>query len=537
MKVRPRYDFEQIKSKQSPNPTARPIEAAQTVTWPAPIRGWILNENIATPQPGGAARLDNWFCTPTGVRMRRGATKIATIGDDEPVQSLMAYVAADGPRLFGATTTEIFNITSIADPDTIPTADVTGQAGGYYSSTSFETAGGNFLIACNGLDAALTYDGAAWSAASITGVVTSSLSAVWGYANRLFFVQRGTMFVWFLPVDSIGGAAQSISLAGIFKKGGAVLFGATWSADSGDGFDDRCVIVSDQGEVAVYEGKNPASASDWVCVGVYDIGRPLGKKAWFNAGGDLVIATESGMVPMSQAVQKDPAALSLSSISRQIAPEWQREVEDRRSLPWEVAKWTAGNLLFVSLPRPSEALQKYTFAASTETGGWSRVVGWDTRCMAVHDDRMYFGSNAGAVYVADVGGYDDEEPYTATLVYNFDPMGAQGRTKTVHQARGVFRSSTPFKAAVSAFVDYQSVLPAAPSSESVPTLSLWDVAEWDVDTWDAGGEPTISANWVTVGRTGFVVAPRIQITSGNIGAPEIELFSVDLTYSVGGLVT
>lgn len=537
MKVQPRTDFQRVKAAGSQNQAAKPSTPAQVVTFPAPRRGWVLNENIATPEPGGAARLDNWICTPTGVRMRNGSRRIATIANNAPVVSMLPFVAASGPKLFAATTTAIYDVTNPASTTTIPTPVVTSQTSGYYVTATFETAGGYFLIACNGTNAVRSFDGTTWDTPTITGVTSSTLSAVWSYASRLFFVQRGTLNVWFLPVDSIAGAAQSLSLSGLFRRGGAVLFGGTWSADSGEGLDDRCVIVSDQGEVAVFEGQNPGDANNWLCVGVYDIGKPLGPRAHFQAGGDMVIATENGLIPLTEAVQKDPAALTMAAVTRTIHPEWSREVAARRSLPWEVAKWTAGNLIAVSLPRPSSGLSRICYTASSETGAWSRQVGWDTRCLAVHNDRLYFGTNAGTIHVADVGGSDDGTVYTASLVYNFDPVGAAAATKTIHQVRAIFQSKAEFIARVGSFVDYENALPANPAALAVPVGALWDVSSWDVGLWDAAGTSRVTANWVSVGRTGFVLAPRIQISSGDISAPEIELYSVDVTLTVGGVVT
>ena len=68
------------------------------------------------------------------------------------------------------------------------------------------------------------------------------------------FVKRDSLKAYYLPVASIGGAAQDVSLSGVFQRGGKLLLGATWSLDSGDGMDDKCVFVSDRGEAAIYSG-------------------------------------------------------------------------------------------------------------------------------------------------------------------------------------------------------------------------------------------------------------------------------------------
>ena len=91
---------------------------------------------------------------------------------------------------------------------------------------------------------------------------------------------------------------------------GQFYLGQRGSLDSGSGLDDVCIFVSDQGEIAVYQGTDPASASTWSLVGVYEIGKPLNKHASFGAGGDLAILTEDGIIPVSEALRKGPCSPS-----------------------------------------------------------------------------------------------------------------------------------------------------------------------------------------------------------------------------------
>ena len=51
-----------LAKKSAPRRQAgEPPPPASSFTVPAPVRGWILNENLATVQPGGARRLENWL--------------------------------------------------------------------------------------------------------------------------------------------------------------------------------------------------------------------------------------------------------------------------------------------------------------------------------------------------------------------------------------------------------------------------------------------------------------------------------------------
>ena len=56
-----------------------PMTPAIPFTFPAPTRGWVINENLAMAQPGGASVLDNWIPTATGIKARGGNQKYATL--------------------------------------------------------------------------------------------------------------------------------------------------------------------------------------------------------------------------------------------------------------------------------------------------------------------------------------------------------------------------------------------------------------------------------------------------------------------------
>lgn len=518
---------------------AQPKPIAQYYTSPAPKRGWVLNENIAAPGPEGAAVLDNWVCTTKGIRARGGSARHANLG--AAVQSLFAYKSGIATFLFGATETGVYDITSVADVDVVPTADISGQTAGKYSSAQFGTAGTDFLYIVNGSDSAQLFDGASWQAVtdvsapiSVTGVATDLLSFVWSYANRLFFVEATTMSAWYLPVDSLGGAASEFSLRGVFRRGGNLLFGGTWSQDSGAGLDDKCAFFSDEGEVAIYEGTNPGSAADWRLVGVYDITQPIGPLGTMQAGGDLLVATKSGFVPLSEAVRRDAAALSMAAVSAPIAPYWQDQADVALPTPWEVMKWPERNYAVVSQP---DATQASCLVVNLQTGAWSRFLGWDTQCLIAYDGRGFFGASDGYVYEMEVGGSDNETPYTCAYLGQHDGLGAPGLEKTVLQVRPIFQSSTNIAPQATVQVNYGTVIEAAPNAASETGTTGWDIGLWDQMLWDDTADTKIGGDWAAVGRTGWAVAPELQLTFDNIALPAVELVSIDVTYDVGAGVT
>lgn len=527
-KAAPRYKGAEPTSKQMAEPH----------TFPAPIRGWVLNENLANPSPGGALILDNWICTTTGIKLRGGCDPHITL--PAAVESLFGYRNSVGEKMFGATGTAIYDVST--ESGSTPSAAVSGQTEGYYSTEQFGTTGGEFLYAVNGADDAQLYDGTSWQSVdtlstpiAITGKDTSTFSQVWSYGSRLFFIEKDSLSAWYLPVDSVGGMVTEFPMAGLFKLGGTLMFGAAWSLDAGDGLDDKCVFVSSEGEVVVYEGTNPGSAADWRKVGTYLITKPLGRNAVMQAGGDLLIATEIGLVPISQAVRRDVAALEVGAVSYPISPHWQSQVNALGSSEWEIIKWASENIMIVSQPTDPDST---CLMANLQTGAWSRVTGWDTRCIAHFDGSGFFGSANGKIYRMQDGGSDDGLPYTCAYLGQHESLGRPGVEKFVGQANAVFQAATSIAPYVSAQVNYSKELGAAPNSApDGETPSAWDTALWDSAIWDGGLSRQTSSAWSAVGRTGYALAPEVQLTIGSTTAPDVELVEVNVTYQAGAMVT
>jgi hypothetical protein len=511
----------------------------------APTKGWVSATNLAGAPAGSAFVLENWYPTTTGIKMRSGSRKHATAEATEPLESAFSYVGTSTHEMFGACNGSIYNLTSVADADVPPVADVTGQTSDYYSALNFTTVGGQYMLVANGTDDIQTYDGSTWSAlvtganpGELNGVDSDKISHLNSYRNRIWGVESGTQKAWYWPTDAIAGTVGDVSLAGIFRKGGTLMFTATWSLDAGDGLDDKIAFVSTKGEVAIFQG-DPIDTT-WGLVGLYEAAPPMGKNASLKVGGDLLILTEIGLVPLTAVISKDPGALALAAVSRNIQPDWEREARQRRSMPWEIVKWTNRNICYISLPVTADetVTPPMCFAVNLETGAWSKVTGWDTRCFVLNDDQVYFGTNDGTLVQADITGADQGDIIYYQYVGHMDHLGQIGRYKTVIQARAIFRASNEFNPIVDVSTDYATYAPTWPSAASITTSpGEWDVGLWDVALWDAGSAYfSAQTRWVSIGKSGFAHAPVVLVTSGSEAAPSAELVTVETTYEPGGFV-
>lgn len=371
-----------------------------------------------------------------------------------------------------------------------------------------------------------------------SGLTTADLSYVWNYKNRLWFIEKNSLNVWYLPVDQIGGELTLFPLGGVLNLGGSLMFGASWSLDSGlsGGLGAQCVFVTQDGEVAVYQGSNPSSASDWSLVGVYRIGKPMGHKAHILAGGDLVIATAIGFIPLSQAVARDYAAISPAALSNPIEVAWDDAATSRGQEGWNCLLWAEGGMAIVSPPTPNNTTPM-VFVANANTGAWAPFTNWDARCMCSFDGRLFFGTSGGAVVQGYTGGDDQGDPYTGRYLPLFDDMGTAANRKPAELARVVMRSNVSVSSTVTAMFDWNMDLPPVPDAVSVPALSVWDAGVWDQSIWDAGAPSIVCQRWRSVGGWGYAMAIAVQVTSGASIPLDAEIIRTDLTWATGDIVS
>lgn len=553
---------------RAPAVRAKP-RIAKLKSFPAPASGWIANQNLATPNARGAdgraifgaARLENWFPTATGVRMRGGSQIYATLnGGASIVTALFSYNNGSNTKLFASTADGLHDITFVSSPydfefvnedddlfvdelgntigdiSSLPFLD--GFLGGNWISVQFATSGGTFLRVVNGVDTPLVFDGTDWGTTpAITGAVDpTTLSYVWAFKNRLFFVERESLDAWYLPVDAIGGDAVLFPLGGVFTRGGSLLFGASWSLDTGGGLSEQCIFVTTEGEVAVYQGSDPGDADTWSKVGVYRIGRPLGAQAHFRAGGDVAVATDIGLVPLSQAIQRDVAALAPAAVSYPIETAWNEAVAERGGAAWHVEVWPTKQMVILSLPKVGDA-DYNMFVANARTGAWANFKGWDGTCLEVFGDRLFFGSTDGRVLEAEVTGADDGLPFTGTCVPLFDDLKSPASLKVALQAKAVLLAPDPLEDRLSIQADYTLALPSPPDATSLTARPVWGEGRWGESVWGVVRTKVPYQKWRSSPGAGYTLAPALQITSSSVAPLDVELVRIDVTYDVGDVGT
>jgi hypothetical protein len=510
----------------------------ETVTLAAPTRGIIQNENEAYMQPGAAVVCDNWKPTMKGVSLRGGCTEWCQLPETTPIISAFEYVSGVKHEMYVANIGKVYNVSTGT-----PVAVATGRTSGNYVASQLANAAGDWLIAVNDAgNPPLRYDGTTWTTITteITNIPAAGLSYVCKYRNRYFFIELNSMNAWYLPLNAVGGTLEMIPLSGAATKGGRLLFCASWSIDAGDGIDDKICFVTNEGEAIIFTGGDPSSAANWRQEGRYNLSPPLGMNAHLAVGGDLLIATVDGMLPMSGAITKDRAELELAAVTRQIKPMWRTEVLDKREHHWTMCKWDEYGGIFTTLPGGTPG--KYRcLVTNAATGAHTRFTGWDAMCFVRMRGDMFFGTQTGRVMQADRTGYDDGMPYIATLVGGWEMFASPSQTITWRQSRASFaaRAGEPFQPQISATVDYVVTIPPPPPAGPDPgLLDLWDQGLWDDAIWDAGTPlaPVVrNTGWVSIGMTGYSHAPVVQVTVAQQAKPEVDLISIAATFERVGV--
>ena len=176
-------------------------QSSSTITVTAPIGGWNAVNQLAAMSPNEAVIMDNWFCLPTELMIRKGYTTWAT-GISGNVQSFITYSSPSGTnKIFAASNNSgSCSIYDVSSTGAVGAAIATGLTSAQWHSAQMATSGGTFTVAVNGSDKLKIYNGTTWynvdgtsSPYAITGVSTQNFADVLTHHRRLWFVEKNSL--------------------------------------------------------------------------------------------------------------------------------------------------------------------------------------------------------------------------------------------------------------------------------------------------------------------------------------------------------
>lgn len=507
-------------------------QTVKTKTIPAPTKGWVTLNNVALGVPGTALILDNFFPKADTVELRSGFQEHSDTGEGVPVKSLMAYHGTTQNTLFACASDTIYDVTGSSASASTITSLQTDEL----QHVNFSTSGGHYLFCVNGVDQAFHYNGSAWATPAITGVTSDTFSHVNVYKSRLYFVVKNSLKFAYLPVGVVAGAADTFELGDIFTKGGNLVAMGTYTNDGGVGPDDYAVFVTSQGQVAMFQGSDPSDANSWSQIGVFDMARPLGKRCMVKVGGDLYLNTELGVIPISQALKVDAAALGTVAITQNIS----QAINDsarryRDNFGWQIIAYPKGRMAIMNVPI-SEGVRSEQYVMNSQTGAWCRFKGQNASCWEVLNGRLYFGGMDGKIYEADVAASDNGADIAGDMLTYYDNFGSPARLKNWKMIMPVIYSQASVLPQIGLNTDYVERIPTGTIQAANANSTQWGDSTWGSASWNGG--LGLNASWQHVTDSpGYVAAVRMRVFASGNGYPVLlQVNDFKITYELGGVM-
>ena len=529
-----------------------------------------------------------------------------TIGLTVNVETLMNYSSPTSQKLFAVADGKIY------DTSTNPATVVfSGLDNSRFQHINFSTAGGNFLVAVNGQDAAMVYDGTRWfrlattttaqtistltssgttatvvtssahglvtgnriqmsgaaqapyngtfvitvtntttftytlattttspatgtpvySTLGITGINNNRFVNVNALQERLYFVEKDSLSFWYLPVESIGGAAVEFPLGSLTRNGGFLQAMGTWTIDAGYGVDDFGAFITSMGEVVVYKGTNPSDANSWSMVGVWNIGQSFNRRCFFKFGGDLLIITQGGLVPMAAALQSSRLDPRINLTDKIFYAMSQAATLYSGNFGWQINYFASANMLILNVPVET-GYEQYVMHNITKS--WARFTNIPAVCWEMSGgEGMFFGANGFIGKFYDSFG-DAGNNIVGNVQQAYSYFDSRGQLKRFTLVRPILQTNSQVPTVlcgISTDFDTVNLSNEITFNPSLLSASTWDTAKWDQNNWGAG--LTVTKIWQGVNGIGYSGSVNLSVASQGV---DFRWASTDYVMERGGVL-
>lgn len=479
---------------------ARIQYAAQTKTLPAPTGGWNARDNLAEMKETDAPIMDNMIPDTTKVILRNGFDPFCNTGTGTVVETLMPYSSGATNKFLAATGGAIYEIS---------TGSASSLASGLTNNRWQYLNYNGYVVMVNGADHCRKYDGSTISLNAVTGLSSdASFIHINEFKKILFFTEKDSMRVYYLPSGSIAGSASMLDFSTLAKLGGYMVGMATWTRDGGSGPDDLACFITSKGEVIIYQGTDPSSSTTWTLVGVFQIGAPIGRRCFVKIGVDVVVLTLDGFFQLSRAL---PIARTeqQAALSDRISGAVQSATTAYASnFGWEAILYPNGRMGLFNIPIMAGS-QQQQYVLNTNTDRWFRITGWNANTFALFNEDLYFGGNDGKIYLADSGPDDNGAAIVGDCQQAFSYYGTPMK-KVFLAARPTIGGNGIVSPAMAMNIDYNNTAAFGTPTAVAGTGTQWDVGQWDTFQW--AGDDLFAGTWLGVSGLGYAGAPRMRIS-------------------------
>jgi len=539
---------------------------AQIKTIPAPNGGLNARDGLAAMPETDAVVLTNWIPDAGGVHCRKGYSEWAiNMPGNAAVGGILPYFSSTTSfpggsflitpttmpgKLFASIDAGIYEITTTTSSPTLSQALSAAADAGWMNSTMFtNSAGTAYMLACSEADGYFTYDGTTWVKVTL-GAGGTQVSVtdptvfvqVLEWKSRAWFVVKNTTKAAYLPASAVYGAGAYFDFGPMFKHGGHLAYLANWTIDAGTGIDDLLVAVGSNGDVCVFKGTDPASASTFGLVGTWFVGQiPVGRRAFTQYGGDLVISSADGIFPISYVTRGGADFLVASSkeYSSKIRPLIGTDL--RASFTqrgWQMLVHPSERVMLVNVPDYGSS-QQLQYVMSTSLNQWCKFSGIPVYSLGFTAGYMFAGTTTGKVLLILNGPLDNVAfgaapssgtPIAGTIMPAFSHFGTPALEKQFLLVRPVFTGSAQPQISIDVAVNYKYSVPAGLLPVIVSAGSLWGVGLWGFGVWGGGTE--VFAEWASTGDVGFAGAA----TLATLSTGDTVLAHIDYAFQSGNIL-
>jgi len=372
---------------------------------------------------------------------------------------------------------------------------------------------------------------------SLSGVDPINLVSVTAWKNRLWFTQRDTAKAWYLDVNAVGGTATSFNFGGQFRVGGPLVGLWNWTTDGGAGMDDFLVALSGAGDVVVYQGTDPTSATTFGLKGIWTVGSlPKGRRIATEFGGDVLIASMVGLVPLSKLVLGNVTFDRSQYLTSKVQNLFNYYTGLYGTNPgWALVLDPKDNALLVLVPITAGSPDTQ-LAMSLSTRGWFPYSGLAMNCAAPWNGVLYYGTADGKVVKHDgyVDGVTLADPNAQTaiqwhLITSFQNLGTPRQKRCGMLRPKVLSQSGTVPLQAQARWDFEVSTPGNVSG-SVSSSGGWDAGLWDTAVW--GGDFTTTQTVFGATGTGSHMAVAVE----GLANSRTIYAGVDVSFQVGGFL-
>lgn len=530
-------------------------QSSLPATIPASVLGINAAQALSSMDPRECVYSFNISAGEYGMNVREGYAEWANGWTGGPAKTVMSFEGNvdTEDRLFVANNVGIWDVST--EGETSPTAVVTWPSSlndaGVCSYVNFTNDGNErFLLVCdseNGYyrwtestDTWVKYTEGA-GANQIAGVDPALFNFVMIWKKRVWFIEKESANAWYLPVTTFEGTVVQFNFGDQFRSGGALVALHNWTLDGGDGVDDNLVAISGAGDVAVFQGTDPASPTTFGLIGTWYVGElPYGNRVASEYSGELYILSVQGVLPLSAMLNnsgpEDPKSYLTAKISPYIRTVLNSALGD---FGWMVHVHPKKSLLYVNSP-PRANFDQLSFTFYFGNSSWGMVRGPEMGHAANWQGEMYWShidENRLFIQQGDVDNvYIDSDEGTGDAI-NWDLLTAYqtigdypAMLKRVQFIRPMFIVSAIPAYNVVARYEYDiSELTGSPAY-GAGGAALWDTGLWDSGIWAGGAEN------VDVPSGGSGIGRHIAVNLRGRSAAETINIGFDIIYDTGGML-